>query len=63
MPHINATVDPWMEQWIRTMHEETMLPFSRLLREIIAHAKATGYSPGRVALGDMRRETRMRAGL
>jgi hypothetical protein len=60
---MNATIDPWMHQWIQGMQEATRLSYSRLLREIIAHAQRTGYTPGRVSLGDLRHETSRRAGI
>jgi hypothetical protein len=61
LAHVNVTIDPWMDQWVRGMQKTTGLSYSRLMREIIAHAQRTGYTPGRVSLGDLRDETMRRA--
>jgi hypothetical protein len=59
-PHLNATIDRWQDDWIRGMAESSGFNMSQIVREIIAVAHKQGYTPGKVSLGELRREAMMR---
>jgi 16S rRNA U516 pseudouridylate synthase RsuA-like enzyme len=60
LPHINITINRWMNDWLQEMHTASGLPVSRLIREMIEQAHRSGYSPGRMTIRDFQHGAHMR---
>jgi hypothetical protein len=63
MPHINATVFKWQEEWIQGMAESSGMRFSQVLRDLISRAYKQGYTPGTTTISDIRHSSSMRTGV